>query len=361
MSAAADALGPVGRRGGPARRWRTRLAGLLILITVVGWAVVGVVGNARGSQLSVLCSSIDDICQEWADAFTAETGIRVTMTRRSAGEALTLISQPGHHFDVWHGGPSEAYATGTSRGLFVAYRPRGWSQVPAFARDKEGYWTGTYQGILGFCSDRSVLARNGLPVPMSWQDLLNPRYRGLISAPNPMFSGTGYTMVETQVARLGGEQAGMDWLRRLNSNVLQYTSSGLAPSGVVARGEVATAITFTQHCVKQIEQGHRDLVVSYPREGTGREIGAVAILRGTDHRSAWHLAAARRYEDFILSAKGQELGGRTHSRQLPARADLPSDQRLRLPADRRIVTLPLAEGAQRREHLTEQFREQVLG
>lgn len=349
------------RRPGAAGRWWPRVAGVLILVTVVGWALGGVVSHARGSRLSVLCSSIDDICQEWGAAFTAETGIRVTMTRRPAGEALTLISQPGHHFDVWHGGPSEAYVTGTARGLFVAYRPHGWSQVPAFARDKDGYWTGSYQGIMGFCSDRSVLARNGLAIPTSWQDLLNPRYRGLISAPNPMFSGTGYTMVETQVARLGGEQAGMDWLRRLNRNVLQYTSSGLAPSGVVARGEVATAITFTQHCVKQIDQGHRDLVVSYPSEGTGREVGAVAILRGTDHRNAWQLSAARRYEDFILSAKGQELGQHSHSRQLPVRSDLPSDQRLRLPADHRIVALSLQEGARRRQHLTEQFRAQVLG
>lgn len=337
-------------------RLLTRLAGAIILVTVTGWAVTDVVGHARGTRLSVLCSSIEDVCQEWGTEFSARTGIRVTVTRRSAGEALTLISQPGHHFDVWHGGPSEAYAAATARGLFVAHRLAGWSRVPGFARDAGGHWTGTYLGIMGFCSDRAVLARRGLPVPTSWQDLLAPRYRGLVSAPNPMFSGTGYTMVETQVARLDGDRAAMSWLRQLDANVLQYTSSGLAPSGVAARGEVATAITFTQHCVKQIDQGHPDLVVSYPKEGTGREVGAVAILKGSAQ-----LEAARRYEDFILSPYGQQLGARTHSRQLPARTGIPTDARLKLPAGIGIVALPLDEGAQRRQQLTEQFSRQVLG
>lgn len=335
-------------------RPRARIGGALVLCLVMTASATIVVSHARGPHLSVLCSSIEDLCQEWGRVFRERTGITATVTRRSAGEALTLISQSDNQFDLWMGGPAEMYVLGAERGLFLDHVPDGAEHVPDGRKDPDGAWTGIYQGVLGFCSNSEVLARAGLDAPRRWDDLLDPRLRGLVSVPNPNLSGTGYTMVETQVARLGSDAA-MDWLSRLDVNVLQYTSSGLAPSGVVARGEVAVAVTFTQHCAKQIDQGHDELMITYPDDGTGHEIGAIAVLAGTDQ-----LAAAQRFEDFMLSADGQSLGGETGSSQLPARDDLGRDERLALPSGTSLVELPLAEAAARQRELIGMFDERVL-
>ena len=70
-----------------------RIGGALVLCLVMTASATIVVSHARGPHLSVLCSSIEDLCQEWGRVFRERTGITATVTRRSAGEALTLISQ----------------------------------------------------------------------------------------------------------------------------------------------------------------------------------------------------------------------------------------------------------------------------
>ncbi|MBE6476739.1 MAG: hypothetical protein E7Z97_01520, partial [Propionibacteriaceae bacterium] len=58
---------------GPYRtRWRARLArsaGALVISLVVAASAVNVIAHSRGPRLSVLCSSIEDLCQEWGRAF----------------------------------------------------------------------------------------------------------------------------------------------------------------------------------------------------------------------------------------------------------------------------------------------------
>lgn len=83
------------------------------------------------------------------------------------------------------------------------------------------------------------------------------------------------------------------------------------------------AVTFSQHCVKAAAGGMADLVVTYPQEGTGREIGSVALLAG-----ARDVPAAQRYVDYALSREAQRAGWDSDSAQLPTRPDLWSDPTL---------------------------------
>lgn len=328
-----------------------RWAGIALVVAMIVSSGLVVAASTRGPRLSVLCSSIEDLCQEWASQFTQRTGISTVVTRRSAWEALTLIRQPDSQFDVWHGGPAESYVTAARQGLLLAHRPPGADHVTDRAAD--GTWTGAYVGVLGFCSNRTLLARAGVGVPRHWDDLLDPRLRGLVSAPNPLISGTGYTLLQSQVARLGEDRA-MAWLSRLDRQVLQYTSSGMAPAGVVSRGEAAVGVAFTQHCARLGDQGDDDLVISYPQEGTGREVGGVAIVRGTGQP-----AAARRYVDFVVSKEGQRIGSTGTWAQLPARDDVPGDPRLGLPQGTPLVELDPREAAGRHSHLVARFSREV--
>lgn len=307
------------------RRVAVTAAVAAAVAALLTWSVSVVAAPARPRTIAVVCSSIEDLCRTWAEEYTRETGVGVDMVRLSSGEALARLSRPGgaDEFDVWHGGPAESYIVAGQRGLLLPYvSPEASAVLPAY-RDAAGAWTGVYLGVLGFCSNRDVLDRLGVPTPTSWDDLLSPRLVGQVSVPNPVTSGTGYTHVWTQRARLGSDDAAVAYLRRLDRNVLQYTASGMSPPGVAARGEVAIALAFTQHCVKAQREGHPDLVVTYPREGTGFEIGSVAIVAGTRQRDL-----ARRYVDFAISAAGQRLGADTNSRQLPTRPDVPTDPRL---------------------------------
>lgn len=52
-----------------------------------------------------------------------------------------------------------------------------------------------------------VLADKGLPVPQSYEDLLDPMYKGLIEMPDPTASSTGYLFLKSLVNAWGEEKA----------------------------------------------------------------------------------------------------------------------------------------------------------
>lgn len=330
----------------PRRRAAARLLAAALYVALLAWSSVVVVQHTTARSISVLCSSIDDLCRAWADGFTARTGTGVDMVRMSTGEALARLSRPGgaDDFDVWHGGPADLFEIAAGRGLLAAYDSPEAAAIPARYRDPEGYWTGTYVGVLGFCANEAVLDELGAAVPATWDDLLVPELAAEVSAPDPLTSGSGYTLVWTTRLRLGDDAAALDYLRALDRSVLQYPASGLAPASVAGRGEVAVAVTFTQHCVKAHDAGYDDLVVSYPADGTGAEVGAVAVLAGSADP-----ATARRYVDYALSRAGQSAGDDVHSAQLPTRDDLVPDPRLG--AGLPLLTTDAAQAAAARDRL----------
>ncbi len=322
-----------GRRGDGRRVPAPRvILAAVVCAALLVWSGTEVVREHRRESLSVLCSSVEGLCRGWAAEFTRRTGIPVSTVRLSSREALARLEHGAAvDVDVWHGGPAELYALAARRGLLSPHATADSVAIPAADRDPGGAWTGVYRGNLGFCSDARALADLGVAPPRSWDDLLDPRLAGRVSTPDPVTSGTGTTMVGVQVRRLGGPAPALAWLRRLDRNVLQYTRSGMAPAGAVARGEVAVAVTFTQHCVR-LDSAHRPLLVTYPREGTGAEVGAVARSASSRHPE-W--AAA--YVDFAASRAGQEVGRAVQVPQLPTRSDVHADPRLLLPADVRLL------------------------
>ena len=335
------------------RPWPVLAAVGVATVALFIWSLTVVAGPTGRRSITVLCSSIETLCQQWALGFTRRSGIEVLMVRLPTGEALARLSRPASagEFDVWHGGPSDMYVVAQSRGLLAPYLSPEAGSVAAQYRDPDGWWTGAYLGVLGFCSNKRLLDELGLGVPRSWDDLLAPALRHRVSLPSPVTSGTGYTWLSTQVQRLGGEQAALAYARALDPQVLQYTSSGLAPAGVVGRGEAVVAVTFTQHCVRAADAGMSDLVVSYPREGTGFEIGAVAVLAHAADPDAAHA-----YVDWAMSREAQTAGSGAVAVQLPTRDDVPSDARLEGGA--LLITHPNLDPGMR-ERLVEAFQTQV--
>lgn len=102
--------------------------------------------------------------------------------------------------------------------------------------------------------NRAVLEKNNLPVPTSYQDLLDPRYKNLISMPNPATSGTGYMFLR-QLTNEWGEDAAFDYFAKLTENILQYTSSGSGPVNALVQGEVAIGFGMIGQAVYEINQG----------------------------------------------------------------------------------------------------------
>jgi len=121
-----------------------------------------------------------------------------------------------------------------------------------------------------------VLQEHQLPIPTSYQDLLDPGYRGLISMPNPTSSGTGYMFLR-QLVNEWGEDAAFDYFEKFSENVLQYTSSGSGPVNALLQGEAAVGLGMTSQAVVEINQGV-DLQIIFFSEGSPYSMYGNAVL-----------------------------------------------------------------------------------
>ena len=66
-----------------------------------------------------------------------------------------------------------------------------------------------------FLINTNLLKEKGLPIPDSYDDMLKPEYKNLISMPSPKSSGTGYSYYNGMVTLLG-EEAGLEYFEKLN-------------------------------------------------------------------------------------------------------------------------------------------------
>jgi len=262
--------------------------------------------QANAQELSVVCSNEQDWCDLMVDMFEEETGIDVSMVRRSTGETLAQIrAEAGNpKVDVWWGGTGDPHLIAASEGLTQpsgvdTSELLGWAVN--IAEISEGRAIGVHAGALGIAYNSEILAGKDIEPPACWRDLADPRFAGEIQVANPNSSGTAYTELATLV-QLFGEDEGFKLLAEIGENVNSYTKSGSAPSKAAARGETGVSIGFMHDMVKLAQAGFPLEIVS-PCEGTGYEVGGVSIIEGANN-----LESAIRWVEFSLSAEAQSRG-----------------------------------------------------
>lgn len=288
---------------------------LVITMLVVPILLVACTGEQESTELNLLCVPQEEWCEGMKQEFEKEFGITVNFVRMSTGEALARLEaeRENPQFDIMWGGPIDTYIAGAQEGLFQQYESPNADNLlnQDLYRDDDNYWTGIYLGSLGFATNEEWLAANpGVDAPTSWADLLKPEFEGQLLVAHPSTSGTSYTAMAT-VLQLMGEDEGWEYLEQYAGQVLQFTKSGSAPAKFVGAGEAAVGIVFSHDIVKQIDAG-LPLVLTFPEEGTGYEVGGQAIVAG-----AQHLDAAQKWYDWALTPGAQALGPTYKAYQAP--------------------------------------------
>ena len=259
------------------------------------------------TELNVLCTPQEQWCQGMKQEFEALYGITVNYVRMSSGEALARVQaeKDNPQFDIWWGGPIDSFVAAKGEDLLEAYDSPNYANLtdPVKMKDVDNQWVGVYVGTLGFATNTDWLAANpGVEAPTSWDDLLRPEFTGQVMVAHPSSSGTSYTALAT-ILQIRGEEAGWEYLQQYAGQMSQFTKSGAAPAKFVGQGEAAVAIVFSHDIVNEIENNKLPLVLTFPEEGTGYEIGGMAILKGAKHPQA-----ARLWFDWALTPEAQALG-----------------------------------------------------
>ncbi|MIL09782.1 extracellular solute-binding protein [Salmonella enterica subsp. enterica] len=275
-------------------------------------------GAAQAQSLTLYCSADEAWCQQLKTGFEADTGITVDMTRKSSGETFAQVKAESSNpkGDVWWGGTGDPHLQAAEEDLTEAYADSpmrkelyDWAIKQSDAAN--GKTIGVYSGALGFGYNKDLLAKNNLPEPKCWADLIKPEFKGQIQVANPNSSGTAYTLLATLV-QLMGEDKAFDYLKALHKNINQYTKSGSAPIKAAAQGETTIGIVFLHDAVAQTAADYPIVPVA-PCEGTGYEIGSMSLIKGARNPDE-----AKKFYDWVLQAKVQEKAVEVNSFQIPS-------------------------------------------
>jgi iron(III) transport system substrate-binding protein len=272
--------------------------------------------SAQGA-LVLYCGVQEEWCRLAVTAFERETGVKVSMTRKSSGEVYAQVKAEAANprADVWWGGTGDPHMTAAEEGLTQEYRSPKLAELQDWAvrqwEQSKGRAVGIYSGALGFGYNTKEGAAKQAGEPKCWADLLDPKLKDEVQVADPNSSGTAYTLLATMV-QIMGEEKGFEYLKALHKNVNQYTKSGAAPAKATALGETAVGITFMHDMVTMVVDGAPVKVVA-PCEGTGYEIGSMSIVKG-----ARNLENAKKWYDWALTPAAQEIGAKAKNYQVPS-------------------------------------------
>jgi len=289
-------------------------AGLFAAFATAAFAAAP--ARAQGA-LVMYCGVQEEWCRSMSTAFEKETGIKVAMTRKSAGEIYAQLKAEASNprGDIWWGGTGDPHLQAAEEGLTLEYESPKNAELHSWALDQ---WkaakqrsVGIYAGALGFGFNTEQIKAKGLPEPKCWADLLNAKLKDDVQVADPNSSGTAYNLLAT-VVQLMGEEKGFDYLKQLHKNVSQYTKSGAAPAKAASLGETAVGIVFIHDAVVFAVQGDPIKPVA-PCEGTGYEIGSMSIVKG-----ARNLDNAKKFYDWALTPAAQALAAPAKSYQVPS-------------------------------------------
>ena len=300
--------------------------------------------------------------ENWArpmfEEFEKATSIHVNFIRFSSGEALARIiaEKNNPRVDVLFGGPVETHIAGIKEGIFDPYRPPAFNTLAPRFKDPNGNWVGIADDPLVFMSSNKFLKDNNLKPPASWDDLLNPAYKGMIQMADARTSGTAVTRIFSIIEVFGRDETkAFDYMKRLRKNVQVYTKSGGGGTIPVGLGQAGAGIFFIVDALKTKQEGY-DVVISFPKEGIGTSVEAIALLKG-----AKNPGLGKKLIDWATSPDMQNLYAKYKINFVPAHPDVKTEASLaEVLKGAKIFPIDEAWAGQNRKRVVDRWINEVL-
>jgi iron(III) transport system substrate-binding protein len=291
------------------------LAGVLLLGTLAGCGSSSNSGTASVSgasgDVTLVVYSSQGYDSAVTKAFTKATGIPVSLDDDSTGPLLAKVAAERNNPQwglLWADGDT-AFASLDQQGQLLDYNPgvkltaAGQTLVPS----NHSYIPVSTTAVPALVYNAAKVSS----VPTTWQDLLEPQYKGKVGMNDPAQSGPTYPLIAGLMNELagqsGGVAAGEKYLTELKANglvihdvngdTLHALETGQIDYGLIqssaAAGEVATAKKSANYDPKVVYLGTTTLLP-----------GVIGIDKGA---SAKEQQEAEKFVQYVLSAAGQHV------------------------------------------------------
>ena len=265
-------------------------------------------------SLTIMTHDSFEVSANLIEQFEKEHNIQVQFIKSGdTGSALNraILTKSNPVADVFYGVDNTFLSRALNEQIFEPYSPANLSEIPSdFILDVTNTMVPIDYGDVCINYDITYFAQNALLIPASFEDLLQPAYKGMLVVENPATSSPGLAFLLATISHYG-DPGYLDYWERLTEN------------GTVIVNDWSTAY-YTNFSASS-GHGAQPMVVSYasspaaeviyadpPREDAPtaslltsgmcfRQIEFVGILKGTKNR-----ALAEAFIDFLLSKPFQE-------------------------------------------------------
>ena len=157
-------------------------------------------------------------------------------------------------------------------------------------RDPDDLWLGTNVHLLVILQNTKLIPADA--GPKSWDDLLDPKWKGKIAFTDPANSGSAYSNL-TMLAQLwGNNDAAWEKVGQLLANTKVLNRSSLVFQGV-GSGEFALGMSL-EYAGYQWSSNGAPVKVIYPQDGTIAQMEGVAIIKGGPNTEN-----AKQFTDYV--------------------------------------------------------------
>jgi iron(III) transport system substrate-binding protein len=304
-------------------RWR-RIVALVSALAVVAGATA-CSSSSDNDELLIYNAQHESLTKEWIDAFTKETGIKVTYRQGGDTELGNQLVAEGEASpaDVFVTENSPAMAAVEKAGLFADLNADTLNQVPAPYRPATGKWTGVAARSTVFVYNKSKLQPDQLP--KSLLDLEQPAWKGRWGgAP----AKADFQAIVSALLQLKGEQATAQWLAGMKTNAVIYNDN-IATMKAVNAGEVDGGIIYHYYWFRdqaETKEGSGNTELHYFRN---QDPGAfVSLSGGGVLKSSKKPEQAQQFLRFITGKAGQEVLEKGTSFEYPVASGVPANPAL---------------------------------
>ncbi len=279
-------------------------------------SIIALVAAVFAATLPVAAPAADDagivvynaqhatLTKEWAEGFTRDTGIKVTIRKGSDTELANQLVQEGRASpaDVFLTENSPAMVIVDNAGLFAPLDAATLAQVQPAFRPAHGRWVGIAARSTVFVYNKGKLAQAALP--KSLLDLAKPEWKGRWGA-SP--SGADFQAIVGALLALEGEAATRAWLKAMKENSVAFRGNGNVMKAVNA-GQIDGGVIYHYYWFgDQARTGENsgNTALHFFRN---RDPGAfVSISGGGVLASSKHPAEAQAFLRWVTGKGGQAV------------------------------------------------------
>jgi iron(III) transport system substrate-binding protein len=280
----------------------TLFAAALLALAVVSAHAQDAVDLAKAKaegKVSWYTSTPIEQVQKIVGRFKQQTGIEVELFRSGGSAILSRFQQEMTAGRVaadvlTHSDPAAAHSL-AKKGFFVAFKPKNFDKIPAAAKDANGQWVGQRLNLMTHYLRTDKVAP--ADEPKTWDDLLNPKYKGKLVMTDPSF-----TSLQVSVVGMMAKQRGWDYYRKLNTNNVMIVQGNQQVSDMLKRSERLIAVGALDSYAADLKTEGHPIKTLYPSDGIFIIPSPTSVVKGSAHPNA-----AKLFAEFMIGDDAQKI------------------------------------------------------